>query len=428
MMFRAGLTKCLLFLLVWAEPTFAQQIDYAREVLKNLTSEQFAGRGYVNNGDAIAAEYIKTEYRKLKLLPLAENYYQRFNFPVIAYPEEPTIMADGVDLVPGYEALINPGCPTISGVFNVVHIDSATLDNNVLYKKLLKRNLRNCFLVVDGVGSYKLLKPERAHAILKNTVGARGHLYLQTEHLMWGIATQWAKFPIIYIKKARLKFHLHQLQLNIQAKYLHHNTQNVLSYVKGTQFPDSFVVFTAHYDHLGMLGKSALFNGANDNASGIAMMLDLASQYAKNPPPYSVMFIAFAAEEAGLIGSQFYVANPIIPLHKMVVLINLDLMATGDKGLTAVNATEFPELFNKLTEINRIYNYLPAVNPRGKAANSDHYPFSEAGVKAFFFYLMGEYKAYHDVYDVYEAVTFSKYNEAYQLIKRFADSCMGVSY
>jgi Zn-dependent M28 family amino/carboxypeptidase len=221
---------------------------------------------------------------------------------------------------------------------------------------------------------------------------------------------------------------LHQLQLNIQAKYLHHNTQNVLGYVKGTQFPDSFIVFTAHYDHLGMLGKSALFAGANDNASGIAMMLDLASYYAKNPPTYSVMFIAFAAEEAGLIGSQFYVANPVIALNKMVVLINLDLMATGDKGLTAVNATEFPELFNKLTEINRIYNFLPSVNPRGKAANSDHYPFSEAGVKAFFFYLMGEYNAYHDVYDVYEAVTFSKYNQAYQLIKRFADSCMGIAY
>jgi hypothetical protein len=427
-MFRTGLTKCLLFLFCWAKPTIAQQIEYAREVLKNLTSDQFAGRGYVHNGDALAAEYIKTEYKKLKLAPLAENYYQRFNFPVIAYPEEPTIMADGVDLVPGYETLINPGCPTISGVFNVVYIDSATLDNNVLYKKLLKRNLRNCFLVVDGVGSYKLLKPERAQAILKNTLGVRGHVYLQTEHLSWGVATHWAKFPIIYIKKGRLKFHLHQLQLNIQAKYLHHNTQNVLGYVKGTQFPDSFIVFTAHYDHLGMLGKSALFAGANDNASGIAMMLDLASYYAKNPPTYSVMFIAFAAEEAGLIGSQFYVANPVIALNKMVVLINLDLMATGDKGLTAVNATEFPELFNKLTEINRIYNFLPSVNPRGKAANSDHYPFSEAGVKAFFFYLMGEYNAYHDVYDVYEAVTFSKYNQAYQLIKRFADSCMGIAY
>ncbi|MFN4083443.1 MAG: M28 family metallopeptidase [Bacteroidia bacterium] len=415
---------------LWLEPitTQSQNIEYARQTIKTLTSEDFAGRGYVNNGDAIAADFIKKEFRKFKLQPLGENYFQRFNFPVIAYSEEPDIIADGISLVPGYEVLINPGCPKVNGIFNVIYIDSAIIDNNGLYNKLLKRNLRNCFLVVDDVKNYKLLKSQRAKDILNNTIGAKGLIYLKTEHLMWGVATSWAPFPIIYIKKNKLKYFLQKIQLNISPEYKFHNTQNVLGYVKGTHYPDSFVVFTAHYDHLGMLGNSAVFAGANDNASGVAMMLDLAQTYAKNPPPYSVLFIAFAGEEAGLIGSYFYTLNPIVELSKMSVLINLDLMATGDKGLTAVNGEVFPELFNRLVEINRIYNYLPAVNARGKAQNSDHYHFSEAGVKAFFFYLMGEYNAYHDVHDVYEAVTLSKYNEAFLLIKRFADSAMGIAY
>jgi Zn-dependent M28 family amino/carboxypeptidase len=173
-----------------------------------------------------------------------------------------------------------------------------------------------------------------------------------------------------------------------------------------------------------MLGKEAMFPGANDNASGVAMMLDLARHYAKNPPPYSVVFIAFAGEEIGLIGSYYFVENPLIPLKKISLLINMDLMATGDEGLTAVNATVFPDLFENLKMCNTLGNYLPNIAPRGKAQNSDHYYFSEAGVPAFFFYLRGNYHHYHDVNDTYEELTLSKYKEAFQLILDFANMRM----
>ncbi|MFA9213478.1 MAG: M28 family metallopeptidase, partial [Candidatus Methylacidiphilales bacterium] len=177
----------------------------------------------------------------------------------------------------------------------------------------------------------------------------------------------------------------------------------------------------AHYDHLGKFGP-AIFPGANDNASGIAMMLDLANNIVKNPLDFSVLFIAFAGEEAGLLGSYFYTENALVPLNKMALLINLDLMATGDKGLTAVNATEFPDEFKLLQNVNEQGSYLPTINPRGKAANSDHYYFTEAGVKSFFFYLMGDYHFYHDIDDKASAVTLSKYNEAYQLVYDFANT------
>jgi aminopeptidase YwaD len=189
--------------------------------------------------------------------------------------------------------------------------------------------------------------------------------------------------------------------------------------VKGAKYPDSFLVISAHYDHLGKMGEETMFPGANDNASGVAMMLDLMRKIKANPLPYSVAFMAFGGEEIGLLGSLYYTEKPLFPLSKISMLINLDLMGTGDKGMTVVNATLFPDEFRDLQLLNITNDYLPTVNPRGKASNSDHYYFAEKGVKAFFFYLMGEYCCYHDTGDSADAVTFSRYNQAFTLIHQF---------
>ncbi len=90
----------------------------------------------------------------------------------------------------------------------------------------------------------------------------------------------------------------------------------MIATIKGTAIPDSFLVFSAHYDHLGQMGKDIYFPGANDNASGTSMLLNLAKYYSQNRPKYSVLFIAFGGEEAGLIGSEYYVKNPLVPLSK----------------------------------------------------------------------------------------------------------------
>ena len=115
--------------------------------------------------------------------------------------------------------------------------------------------------------------------------------------------------------------------------------------VKGTAQPDSFIFITAHYDHLGGMGKDTYFPGANDNASGDALLLSLAKYYVAHPAKYSIGFILFAGEEAGLVGSKYYTENPIVPLKNIRFLINTDLAGTGDEGITVVNATEFPNEF-----------------------------------------------------------------------------------
>jgi hypothetical protein len=422
---RKFLLLAVAFNLLMGFQSLAQDLTYAKSCIKTLCSEEYYGRGYVNNGDRIAAQFIRKEYAKFKLTPLGENYYQPLGFPVIYYPDRVEITLDDAIAYAGHDFIINPGCPSVKGTYKVLELDSAMVDNSSEFNKLKNKNLKGFFLVVDEMKGKKLLHPERAKLILENGLKAKGLIFKNNPVLVWSVSMEFAKFPILYFKKGSFPNLVLKLSLKIDAAHKVHGTQNVIGMVKGKKFPDSLVVFTAHYDHLGMMGKDAIFPGANDNASGVAMMLDLANYYAKNPPDFSVVFIAFAGEEVGLLGSIYFVNYPLIDLKKIALLINMDLMSTGDEGLTAVNATEFPSLFENLKICNSIGNYLPDIAPRGKAANSDHYPFTELGVPSFFFYLRGNYHHYHDVDDTYEVITLSKYKEAFQLIRDFANWRMG---
>lgn len=175
-----------------------------------------------------------------------------------------------------------------------------------------------------------------------------------------------------------------------------HRAYNLLGYVPGKVHADSFVVFTAHYDHLGQIGgkRGVFYPGGNDNASGVAAVLALASHFRQYPPDCSVAFMFFSGEELGLLGSKYYVEHPVFPLSQIRSLINLDLWGTGEQGGMVVGGSVFPELMWRLQQANR--GYLPSLHVRGKAPNSDHYFFGEAGVPAVFVYLMGNgWKHYH---------------------------------
>jgi Zn-dependent M28 family amino/carboxypeptidase len=172
------------------------------------------------------------------------------------------------------------------------------------------------------------------------------------------------------------------------------------------------------------MGAKIYFPGANDNASGISQLLSLARYYAKNPQPYSMVFICFSGEEAGLLGSKYFSENPLIPLSNIRFLLNMDMLGTGEEGITAVNATIYPREFAMLRQANDDGHYLVKVASRGKAANSDHYWFSEKGVPAFFIYTMGGIKAYHDVYDISKTLPLNEYNHLFRLIIDFNASLM----
>jgi Zn-dependent M28 family amino/carboxypeptidase len=171
------------------------------------------------------------------------------------------------------------------------------------------------------------------------------------------------------------------------------------------------------------MGKETYFPGANDNASGVGMLLYLAQELSlKRDTNFNYVFIAFGAEEAGLVGSHYFVEHPLFDLKKIRFLLNTDIMGSGEEGITVVNATLFKPEFDRLTELNLEGNNLPQVKSRGPAANSDHYFFTEKGVPAFFVYTMGPNKHYHDIEDKAEALSYAAFEPLAQLLLGFMKS------
>jgi Zn-dependent M28 family amino/carboxypeptidase len=104
------------------------------------------------------------------------------------------------------------------------------------------------------------------------------------------------------------------------------------------------------------------------------------------------------------------------------LVLNLDIMGSGEEGITVVNGTVYPQLFQRLVELNESTQSVNQIKPRGKAANSDHYPFSEAGIPAVFIYTMGPNKNYHDIHDKAEALSFNRFDQLHYLLVRFLQS------
>ncbi|HET9439585.1 MAG TPA: M28 family metallopeptidase, partial [Longimicrobiales bacterium] len=137
------------------------------------------------------------------------------------------------------------------------------------------------------------------------------------------------------LKRAAVRKDFRPVTLNAQANFHLRNTvrdvqsHNVVALLRGSELPDEYIVYSAHWDHLGRdpnLPGDQIYNGAHDNASGTAAMLEMAEAFTKLPdkPRRSMLFLAVTAEEQGLLGAKFYGSNPLYPLNKTVANLNID--------------------------------------------------------------------------------------------------------
>ena len=372
----------LLFFLFSGYISFSQDSLYARLLIKKLTSQEFYGRGYLNNGLDKAAKYISSELKRLKAETLfATGYFQWFDFDVNTFPEKMNVKINGKLLKPGIDFIPNPESGSVKGKYSLTKKDSTTF---------ITQNSPIPIMVS--------LKRKLTFSVATNSAAVCGIELLNTNQYK----------------------DINSIDLNIESKVLtKYINKNVCGFIKGTQNNDTLVVFTAHYDHLGGIGKKTFFPGANDNASGVSMLLNLVKYYTANPPKYKTLFVFFAGEEAGLLGSKYFVENKTLDLAKIKFLVNLDLLGTGEDGIMVVNATEYKTQFEKLKKVNDEYHFLKEVKQRGKARNSDHYWFSEKGVPCFFIYTLGGIKAYHDVFDIEKTLPLSSYTNVFRLLTRF---------
>lgn len=170
-------------------------------------------------------------------------------------------------------------------------------------------------------------------------------------------------------------------------------SNNVIGIVPGTKRPDEYVVYTAHWDHIGMkpeLDGDTIFNGAMDNATGTAGISEIARAFAamENGPERSIVFIATTAEEQGLLGAFYYADNPIYPLDRTAGVFNMDAhYPYGESDGMIVVGTGNSELERYINEAATAIGRQTFPNPapqQGAFYRSDHYPFAKAGVPSIY--------------------------------------------
>ncbi len=405
-------------MLVFSFPCFSQNMERVKTVIATLSAKNMHGRSPAFQGDRKAATYIESLFRSAGLQPVGQSFFQQFTYDTQIFPKKMSLTINGKKMQPGIDFIIDPVSSTGKGKAEMVYLDSTFFSYR---EKRTVVDCKNKAVVYDQ--KYYAQLNELPLEVVQNIYSAACLIEYNHNKLTMGIASKPLSVPIFklgitdvqLLKSGKCSF---QLSAEWKKNY---PSQNVVGMIKGSVQPDSFIVFSAHYDHLGHLGKKTYFPGANDNASGISMLNELALYYmdSLHTPAYSIVFIAFGAEEAGLIGSNYFTQHPLIPLMQIKFLLNMDIVGTGDESITVVNGTEYPSRFACLDSLNKAHQLLPAVVKRGKAANSDHYFFTQKGVPAFFIYTNGKQKAYHDVYDRAETLPLNKYVELFTLFTLF---------
>lgn len=185
---------------------------------------------------------------------------------------------------------------------------------------------------------------------------------------------------------------------------------NLMGKVTGTKYPEKYIVLTAHFDHLGKRdGK--IFNGADDNASGVSAVLAAAAYFTKNPPKHSIIFVAFDAEELGLEGAKHFVDNPPVAIEKIMMNVNLDMISRNKQNEIYICGTHhYPFLKEKLKGINAksplnvLFGHdTPDLGYNDWTNSSDHGPFHKKEIP--FIYLgVEDHKDYHKETDNFENI------------------------
>ena len=188
-----------------------------------------------------------------------------------------------------------------------------------------------------------------------------------------------------------------------------YQASNVLGYVKGTEFPEKYIVISAHYDHEGVK-RGEIYNGADDDASGISALFAFAEYFKKYPPKHSVILAAFDAEELGLKGSKYFVENPIVNKDALVLNLNMDMISRSNKNeLFAVGTRYNKHLEPAIIDFESTKNLTLKIGHDGSDNKddwthaSDHAPFHIAKIP-FIYFGVEDHADYHQPTDDFENI------------------------
>jgi len=412
-------TSILIVLLaLFAVQVQAQDLAHYKKVVKELSSSKYQGRGYARGGANKAGYYLEKEYRKAGA---DEVTLQPFSIDINTFNGKMDMWADGRKLKAGVDFSMREYSPGVHGEFPVYHVDTLNFDADAMFADLERPEYANAMVCCDFWFAYKHGK---AFSRLQKAGECTNAGLIQT----WTSPIKFYKAyghrvvdkPIVWVTPEAIEG-VKSVRLDVDNEFLEgYGLFNVIAKVEGASH-DSCYVFTAHYDHLGNLGRKIYYAGANDNASGTAALVTLAAYYAKNKPQYDMYFLSVSGEDANLRGSEFFVNNPLVPLESIKYLFNIDMIGDNNPVQYCEVSGEGMRGYELFEQINAEKHYFQALNRGPLAANSDHYPFAVRHVPCIFLENQegDAFPYYHTIYDTWKNAVFDSYEPVFRLITDF---------
>ena len=398
----------------------AQDMAHYKKIVKKLSSAKYQGRGYAEDGANKAGKWIAKEFAKSGA---DDVVCQPFKLDINTFPGKMEISVDGKKQIPGVDFTLREFNPSLKGEFKLYYIDLENYNAEKMFADLATPQYEGAIVVADFMYPYKHTADFRKLQSKKhsNTSGMV-HIWESPLKFYKAYGEKVEEKPVIWVTPDFPK-DAKTIKVNMENEFLKdYECFNVIAKVEGTRH-DSCYVFTAHYDHLGKLGKKTYYPGAHDNASGTAAIITFAAHYAKNKPKFDMYFIAFSGEDANLRGSEWYANNSLVPLNQIKYLFNLDMIGDNNPVQYCEVSNEGMQGFSLFEKIIAEKGYFKEFEKGELADNSDHYPFAKRNVPCVFF--MNEkgdaHKYYHTVHDKWENAIFTTYEPMFNMIKEFID-------
>ena len=396
----------------------AQDFPHFKRVVRELSSSRYQGRGYAKGGANKAGKYLEKEFRKAGA---DEVTLQPFTIDINTFPGRMEMWADGKKLRAGVDFSMREYSPGVHGEFPVYFVDTLDFNPDRLFEDLAKPENEGCLVCCDFWFTYK----HRAVFSRLQKAGEcanAGLLYTWTAPIKFykAYGEKVVDKPIVWVTPEAIEG-VKRVKVNVDNEFLKdYGLFNVIAKVEGARH-DSCYVFTAHYDHLGNLGKKVYYPGANDNASGTAAIVTLAAHYARQRPRFDMYFVAFSGEDANLRGSTYFANHPVVPLEQIKFLFNIDMIGDDNPEQYCEVSDAGMSRYSRFEAVNEAQHLFTRLKRGELAANSDHYPFAVRGVPCIF--LENEegsaFQYYHTPADNMKTVRLDSYEPVFKLVTGF---------
>jgi hypothetical protein len=427
--------------------------------LSFLASDEMRGRDATSNEIKIAAKYLANHLESWGFRGAGENgsFFQKVPLYSASFKKESGYLAyNGKKLTAEYGkdyAIYSFGSSSVKRKMKAISLietatnDFANFSHNGLKDKIAIRHskdnsdnqhraIRNKLfengtgVVVWVIGDEKVAE-EMAETYAKFALGSQMGLKLSDSENVYIVIKESSFKKLIGSEKydsGKESIFKQDFEINFESDITETSCQNVVAILDGSDpvLKNEFVGYGSHYDHDGVK-NGQIYNGADDDGSGTVGVLAIAKAMSKNPPKRSIFINFHTAEEKGLLGSAYFAENPLIPLEKLVAMVNMDMIGSYYKPerVHVVGADKISKELHVINEeMNKIthkmvldYTYNADDHPERIYYRSDHYNYAKKGVPIIF-YTNDNPDHYHKPSDDVETINFDKLCKIAQLAMR----------